>query len=318
MHHRNTSLDFLKLILSAFVVALHADFLIDYSPILNHFTVQGLFRVAVPTFFIISGYHFINVTNIDQLYIWCKRIFLLYIIWLLIYAPFWFSTISHDFNGLKRMFFLFITGYHHLWYLPAMIGSGCLAFYFRGNVFLGSLASAILFIVGVVIQYVGNYKLVLSHSIFFDLDVNFLHRNFALFGFPFFYFGYLISYYGIPFRLKKSTVYLLLCLALTAYFFEVFINYFGASVGGFDNYLMLFFLCPILFVFFCQVEINVGFGKAVSLLAAGVYFVHPYAIWFFGKIAEGRETVFSIYAFVFSMFLSIFIVKINNKVRCIL
>lgn len=58
---RNVSLDLLKLLMAIMVVALHANFLQEYSLLGSYLLVNGLFRVAVPIFLIINGFYFFNV-----------------------------------------------------------------------------------------------------------------------------------------------------------------------------------------------------------------------------------------------------------------
>lgn len=60
MMQRNLSLDFLKIVLSFFVVGLHCSFLIDVNTDAYFATVRGIFRLAVPIFLIISGYYFLR------------------------------------------------------------------------------------------------------------------------------------------------------------------------------------------------------------------------------------------------------------------
>lgn len=51
---RNVALDLLKLTMAAMVVGLHAGFLNDFSSLGYYITVNGIFRIAVPVFFVIN------------------------------------------------------------------------------------------------------------------------------------------------------------------------------------------------------------------------------------------------------------------------
>ena len=55
---RNLSLDILKIIMAFFVVFLHMHLFKEVYPSLSYVLVNGLFRLGVPTFLIISGYYF--------------------------------------------------------------------------------------------------------------------------------------------------------------------------------------------------------------------------------------------------------------------
>ncbi len=48
---RNLSIDILKVILAIAVVFLHTRIFYDLSTLLSHVFVQGIFRLAVPSFF---------------------------------------------------------------------------------------------------------------------------------------------------------------------------------------------------------------------------------------------------------------------------
>ena len=55
---RNVSLDILKLSMAFMVVAAHARFLSEISPLGEYLTVNGLFRIILPVFLIINGFFF--------------------------------------------------------------------------------------------------------------------------------------------------------------------------------------------------------------------------------------------------------------------
>ena len=55
---RNLSIDILKVILAIAVVFLHTRIFYDLSTLLGHVFVQGIFRLAVPIFLVITGYYF--------------------------------------------------------------------------------------------------------------------------------------------------------------------------------------------------------------------------------------------------------------------
>ncbi|MFP7657401.1 acyltransferase family protein [Chryseobacterium proteolyticum] len=118
---RNLSIDILKIVLAFFVVFLHMHLFQDTRPVLGFVLVNGVFRMAVPTFLIITGYYFYYVDNTQKLKKWLIRTFLLYLIWSLVYIPFWKK---------EDIFINILFGYHHLWYL---IGTFFFSDYFIFN-----------------------------------------------------------------------------------------------------------------------------------------------------------------------------------------
>ena len=63
---RNLSLDYMKVLLAFFIIFIHAGLFYDFDESLSYIFVNGVFRIAVPLFFIINGYYF-TVSNTNQL-----------------------------------------------------------------------------------------------------------------------------------------------------------------------------------------------------------------------------------------------------------
>ncbi|HBS7058692.1 TPA: acyltransferase family protein [Klebsiella pneumoniae] len=84
------SLDTLKLILSVMVVFIHSRIFLDSSLILDAFTSNGFFRVAVPIFFIINGYYLPSDKNnfkkwfFSSLYLYIGLTFFIFIFGLIV------------------------------------------------------------------------------------------------------------------------------------------------------------------------------------------------------------------------------------------
>lgn len=76
---RNPGVDILKLILCFMVVAIHTGVGIASKNSTQYVLINGIFRIAVPIFYLISGYYFYSqVTNRDSLYAWTKKIAAIY------------------------------------------------------------------------------------------------------------------------------------------------------------------------------------------------------------------------------------------------
>lgn len=82
------SLDLTKFIASICVVALHADALRDFSPMANSMICWGLFRLAVPLFFVISAFFFFSKeVTWEGTKKYCKRLLILYAAWFIVSIP---------------------------------------------------------------------------------------------------------------------------------------------------------------------------------------------------------------------------------------
>ncbi|HBV4306182.1 TPA: acyltransferase family protein, partial [Klebsiella pneumoniae] len=67
---RHISIDILKVVAAFFVVFIHLDILKELNPTANHFLINGIFRLSVPLFLIITGYFFIRIETGKQFIKW--------------------------------------------------------------------------------------------------------------------------------------------------------------------------------------------------------------------------------------------------------
>ncbi|WP_304683422.1 acyltransferase family protein [Ileibacterium valens] len=137
------AVDIAKYVSALLVVAIHTYPFLEISETFNTLFIAIVCRLAVPFFFVSSGYFLfrkLNGTkkqNLNRLkkYLW--RLISLYLVWTVIYIPYtiWnymsegFSLIS--LAGWIRDFFL-NGSYYHLWFLPALI-TGTLIVYLIGE-----------------------------------------------------------------------------------------------------------------------------------------------------------------------------------------
>lgn len=129
------ALDLAKLIFSFFVVCIHTGIRVD-NQTLDVYLMQGMFRIAVPFFFLAAGYFLFNKVSSDKLentnsrnsvkkYI--GRIVFMYIVWSLFYfiiiqLPDWLKNGTSLRDILIYIEYTVIRGdsYLHLWYLSSL------------------------------------------------------------------------------------------------------------------------------------------------------------------------------------------------------
>lgn len=132
------AIDVAKFISAFLVVCIHTGPLLDINKEANFVLVQIIARLAVPFFFVASGFLFFrkidttrewndyeNVKAVRR-YIW--RLLKIYIIWSILYLPFVYYLMQ-DGEGFTLSSFLiryirdfFFTGsFYHLWFLPALL-----------------------------------------------------------------------------------------------------------------------------------------------------------------------------------------------------
>ncbi len=274
---RNAGTDGLKIALAMMVVALHASLFTETAEYLNYLFVNGLLRIAVPTFFIINGFYFYPlIAKRRPFWGWARRLGALYGLWMLIYLPFYWPEhlgASRDQIGLLEKF---VFGYHHLWYLVGTLGAGAVLYVLRNRSDRQILGiGAGLFMAGYVIQAISMYappEHGLSGYLFHS---GWIFRNFLFFGFPLFSMGYLIAKHRLHKAPRRDPQLLfailgaviLLVLESTAHY------YLQPLKDGVDMYLSLLILCPLIFIFFHSrsARLNTDF---LSKLSTAIYLTH--------------------------------------------
>lgn len=313
---RFLALDWLKVIMAIFVIGLHAKFLLELSQPLSYLSVNGLFRISVPVFFIINGYFFKNIiTNKQKVVKWVKRVLLLYIVWMLIYAPFWFSMETPNNTMICIVF-----GYHHLWYLAATLFSGIALYFLRSfkQIHLFILGF-VLCLIGLVIQYIGNFNLLDHKKLNSILNMVFIYRNGLFFGLPFFILGFLMNSKFISDNtfLKQNKTYLTL-VALLLLLIESFFNFYlnGEPI---DILLMLYISSPLIFYYAINFDLKLNSNsKNIAVLSTALYLIHPLIEYGLKHIFKIEYTILFIATTIISLIMSLVIIAINKKIKILL
>jgi len=304
---RSLSIDVLKIILAFFVVFLHMNLLRDEYPSLSYVLVNGLFRIGVPVFLIITGYYFYFVDTFDKLKKWSVRTFLLYAIWSAIYIPLWKEG---------TFFANIIFGYHHLWYLIGTLLAGILLFTLRKkSTSVLVTIILVLFSVGYGIQLLGNL-----HYFKGKLDLIFnlfpIYRNFLFVCFPFLGIGFLIKKLNIDVKQKPSLSLVLGSVALVI--FESFLNYKVIHLSqkeSIDMLISLLIACPLVFLYCKNLPFKTD-SKILASLSTAIYLVHPLIMnWIFNLYLPSFEFVIFITVL---LIVSLILVLVNRKVKYLL
>lgn len=262
---RNLSIDVLKIILAFFVVFLHMNFLKETYPMVSYILVNGLFRIAVPVFLVITGFYFFHIDNTKKLKKWLFRTFLLYAIWMLIYISYWKDN--------DEIWMTIIFGYHHLWYLIGTFFSGLILYFLRNqDSRLLIVLAVVLFSLGYVVQVLGNLH-------YFEgdkdsvLNMYLYYRNFLFVCFPFLTIGFLINKHKIDVSKYKNSS-LLVILSVLCVIAEAFLNYKYISSESTDILFSLIFVSPILFLYCQKIYIKTT-SKILASFSTAIYVVHP-------------------------------------------
>lgn len=306
---RNLSIDYLKVVLAFFVVLLHLGFLIKEIPELGFLLVNGLFRLAVPLFLIITGYYFTQITTFEKFKKWILRITILYSIWMVFYAPVWVNSDSLISNLLTISI-----GYFVLWYLAGVIVGGSLLFLCKNieSKYLLTLAIS-LYLVGYFLQQMGNLHL-FTGSLDKLLNWHPVSRNFLFNCFPLLALGFLIKKTKLDSKLKISIT--LLAFSIILLILESYLNYtFISSNEPLDHLLTVLITAPIIFIYVKNIKI-MGNNKNLAFFSTAIFLIHPFFMTLHSFFSiEISRVIFVLGA---SLIASIFLVFLNKKIKYLL
>ena len=165
-------LDITKFICALLVIMIHTAPFIEVAPNVNFYLVQVMARIAVPFFFLASGFLFFmklnqegtwkDEENLDSLKHYLIRIGILYLCWSAVY--FLFTLVSWLKDGFQWVMlaryvrdFFFTGSCYHLWFLPSlMVGMVITYFlYFKGSRWTALISVLMLYFLGMLINVYG-------------------------------------------------------------------------------------------------------------------------------------------------------------------
>lgn len=269
---RNLAIDALKVVLAIMVVGIHCHLFLDVNTFLNSITANGIFRIAVPIFLLINGYYFYSVNTKDLLIRWSSRVAVLYVFWMIVFSPFWLSISNSYTSSIIGAMKTIAFGYHHLWYLSAMLLAGIVVFSLRDKVKIMIVLSCTLYIIGCLLQYLADYNVNILGIKFAELPL-IARRNFLFVAIPFFYCGFMLN------KLKVSISNISpLILTSLLFFTEITIRYISSDVKiGFDNQIMSIPVAVCVFLYLLGKKSTIN-SRALSDLSSSIYFTHPLII----------------------------------------
>lgn len=239
-------IDLFKYMSSILVMIIHTTPLVAINSELNYAIVDGLCRLAVPFFFISSGFFLQKKVRKNPSYFNCylKQLLKTYLWWSLIYLPIGLKWISTTFDLPVYLYpvalivaLIYVGTYYHLWYIPALI----VAIYFV-RWFLKHFGYGRLFALGTVLYGVGcleTYYGVIQNQVLQGLikgyvDLFATTRNGVFFGIIFVTMGFFINDYEQP--LRRLPVKSLLVVSSFLLILEV--AFLAGRPGFFSNFLI--------------------------------------------------------------------------------
>ncbi|WP_295048871.1 acyltransferase family protein [uncultured Paracoccus sp.] len=263
---RTSAVDPLRLILAAFVVGIHTNYGFGLDAPFSDMLVNGLYRIAVPTFAVISGYFFFDAMQRDGGVLYIKRILFLFAIWTLIYLPLWIGLQDEPQDIIKVAIF----GVMHLWFLPGIaIAAGMMMIMkargVKNSVIL--ILALCLAVSGCIAQYLSMRTGTIS--IYF-------YRNGIFSIYPYFAIGWLLNSPSVQLGLGRVPAALRIGAVITALIAVMIEGALWMDIEGaksVDNMVSLVFAAPV--VFLAALGTTGSWpGKTLAQIATFVYLSH--------------------------------------------
>jgi surface polysaccharide O-acyltransferase-like enzyme len=269
---RSLSVDALRLCLAVMVVFLHCNPASDISPLLSFVTGNGLYRVAVPAFFMLSGYFFFPSVQAGRAMGYVRRIGLLYGLWMLIYLPLWYGALRVE--APVRGLLLLTFGWWHLWYLASLAVCALLTLWLRKRPTRQLLGVAVvLFGVGVALMYAMLMRWLVPDGIF-PGPGTWLNRNGLFLGLPFFLAGFVVRRQGWERRLPAPLLWVAALVGLALLIIEAWgIRSFAPRLLGLDTPLSMGIAAPAVVMLALQGTLPAR-SRLLGTLASGTFFLH--------------------------------------------
>lgn len=257
---QGNAVDYMKIIMALLVVAIHT---LAPASLSLFILTQGVARVAVPFFFISSGYFFATKAEQKEFTKTLSRLLILYIAWSLIYSPYIVKSIYQSSDSIPEVVYnsayLLFKGWRHLWFMPALILGITVYHLLRNNRFVLPLALA-LYICGLIVQ---NALAESEYSVL-------LYRNFLFFAFPLVTLGAMLR----KTEQKKLSGVLLSAATAIAFLMLLF-----ESAIKYHNHLYnndILFCSPAVaaLLFLLCTQINTTPRVYTRAIATSIYFIH--------------------------------------------
>ncbi|MBU5337310.1 acyltransferase family protein [Intestinibacter bartlettii] len=321
-------IDLFKLIAAILVVILHCTG--NYFGEAGRLFVRNICSIAVPFFFITSGYFFgigmQRYKNNQKKYFveYEKKLIKMYTVWSIIGIPFMVKLYYGLYGNRPMYIFLlmirnvFFTGtFGVYWYILSMIGASFLMYFFikKDKVKIMYIMSSILFLFGVL--YVGFQNSLGKNIIFYYMFrltwiIFACERNFLMVGWFYMCIGYYFATHEINIKLSKSIKLFVFFTILK--FSESFLNSLTLLDG---NEICIFHSLQAIAFFLIALNLKLDcikkYSKIMRELSSTIYFTHFLFIDILNPTQIGNTLITFIEVMILCLTFYVVVKKINNK-----
>lgn len=325
-------IDIMKFICAIFVVGIHAGIMSDKDSVFEWQFLNVVFRLAVPFFFIASGFLFgkkylknknkLKENSINQI----KRLIIPFIFWSLVLLP-WVITQEIRFTGnillfIYRILRLNLFNGYHIWFVLALAVAICMEYIFlkKNKVKYAIILSIILYMIALC----GNsyYFLIkgtpIQPIIDFIIRIFTMVRNGIFVGFPLFTVGIVVSFYENKiYKISNKKLFIALIFFTITQILESAFIMGKQYIDDHSTFVSIIFVATIILML-CIKNKNFKLKKINSVtlrnLSTGIYFMHIPIIRYLCLVMPnlGNWNKFFIMIFA-SIIIELLLLKINNK-----
>lgn len=275
------SIDLMRVACSYMVVAAHMNPFKEVNGVLAYVFKYVLQGVAVPFFFVVSGYFFTKslIKDSSVTFTYLKRLIRTYTLWSLIYFICGFLLNIVDRGILVS--FLFFGSWYHLWYFPALFFCVIISSAFNKYKKLKGLAivSILLYIIGILgcSYYSIGIEIPILNQLYKFSEFTLIRRVF-LTGVPFFMLGYFIQ--SINYKLDKIKNDTLIKLLIVTTFFFILEIILVNILKMQENVFITVFIYPLIGIILILCLKNPmdnisSYGNYLKYTANFTYYAHP-------------------------------------------
>lgn len=280
---KKISIDNSRVIASFLVVAIHIYPFLNISPNLDFLFTHVFCRIAVPFFFMITGYYLIpkSLDNKNTLIDYTKKIIRIYLITILLYLPInLYTKAFKNISILKLIKAIFIEGtFYHLWYFPALILGIWLSYYLIKH--YSDKKTTIIILLLYLVGLLGDsyYGLITNFNVLKNIyngifQISTYTRNGLFYAPIFICLGYFISKRKNNLTMKQNILFLFIFL------FVMEIEGYLLHILKFQRHdsMYLFLIPTMFFLFQIILKGQVKQNKIIRNIATVIYIIHPMMI----------------------------------------
>ena len=295
------AVDYFKFFCSLLVVTMHLYPFTSINNTLSMFVNNCFCRIAVPFFFLASGFFISNkITDKNNALAYLKRLIKLYLIYTIIYIPQKLITLHYSGEPFWPSVLLFVRkfffygSYVQLWYIAALIVSAALIYLFLNKLRLKPktvlIITAVLHIVGILIS---TYREIFNSIPFIKTVIDLYYKIFFNIENGIF-FGLFYTFAGVYIGMNKNSIkkrkyYLYALIGLAVMPVETYLTYTyldNASMRVFFSTAVTSVLIFLAVAFTNIPKRYAHSGVYFRRLSALIYFWHMFISYYLNVVFE--------------------------------